>query len=363
MIRVVSFLRWWGGELAALLPTSVRQALRRHEKLLRFEITSSDIVVSRRTNGRYAELGRKPRSGPKSHEYPLSSGTHQDGLSTAIQAVKLETTQVLVSLAPGLSLTKVLELPLATEENLPQVLTFEMHRQTPFPAESVYFDYQILDRNVKSRRLTLRLGVVPRKTIEEVWALVGNWDPQPAIPGQSFLKEWDGRTFCFLPNRSRRSHAAQLHMLLLVINLVLFGAAVAIPLRQQSAELERLQGHLEKAENAAKAVTVLQERADELVSEMQLVAETKERWPSVVEMLNEITVLLPDSTWLNRLEIKEGEVYLQGISDAASSLISRLEASPIFRDIRFQSPVTQDARSGRERFHLSAQIVPNRSKQ
>ena len=65
----------------------------------------------------------------------------------------------------------------------------------------------------------------------------------------------------------------------------------------------------------------------------------------------------PDSTWLNRFEVKRGEVHIAGFSQAASSLIPLLEASDQLREVRFISPVTQDARTGKERFHLAARII------
>ena len=48
---------------------------------------------------------------------------------------------------------------------------------------------------------------------------------------------------------------------------------------------------------------------------------------------------------------------MQGQSPAASALIGALESSGLFENVRFTSPVTQDRRSGLERFHITAQIV------
>ena len=38
-------------------------------------------------------------------------------------------------------------MPAATEENLPQVLSFEMDRLTPFRSDEVYFDHRVVGRD------------------------------------------------------------------------------------------------------------------------------------------------------------------------------------------------------------------------
>jgi general secretion pathway protein L len=83
----------------------------------------------------------------------------------------------------------------------------------------------------------------------------------------------------------------------------------------------------------------------------------KTQTPPVIDVLERLSRLLPDSTWLKQLEIKNGSVHLQGFSADASSLIGILEKDSNFSGVRFSSPVTQDEDSGRERFRISATIV------
>lgn len=362
MDAVAAFFRWWGFELAALLPPALRAASSRPTKTLCFEINCAETIAYYQANGPIEELGRVVRPSA-----PSSLGTdnpdsathiHQELLVARIKGLKARHTRVTISPAPGLALTKVLELPLAAEENLTQVLRYEMDRQTPFRVDDVYFDYQILRRNPQAKRLTLKLGVVPRKTIDKVLTMVQDWNPQPATPGHIRpTHEWDGRTLTFWPQGYGHSVAARINVGLAAVNLILLVAVLAVPLYQQQTTLAQLRMDLETAKLAAGKTSALQHRIDQLSEEMRFLTERKERSPSVVAVLNELTQLLPDSTWLNRLEIKEGEVHLQGISDAASSLIAPIEESRMFDDVRFRSPVTQDARSNRERFHLSAHIV------
>ena len=56
---------------------------------------------------------------------------------------------------------------------------------------------------------------------------------------------------------------------------------------------------------------------------------------------------------LSYLQYTEGHWQIQGESPVASNLISILEASDVFENVRFVSPVTQDSNSKLERFQIS----------
>jgi hypothetical protein len=54
----------------------------------------------------------------------------------------------------------------ATEENLRQVLAFEMDRLTPFRAEEVYFDLRVLARDMAPGTLSVLLAVARRELVD-----------------------------------------------------------------------------------------------------------------------------------------------------------------------------------------------------
>ena len=79
--------------------------------------------------------------------------------------------------------------------------------------------------------------------------------------------------------------------------------------------------------------------------------------PTVVSVLNELSALMHDDSWLAYLQYGDGQLQLQGESPAASNLLADLEASDYFAKVNFASPVTQDKASGVERFQISAEIT------
>ncbi|MGR8941133.1 MAG: PilN domain-containing protein, partial [Gammaproteobacteria bacterium] len=85
--------------------------------------------------------------------------------------------------------------------------------------------------------------------------------------------------------------------------------------------------------------------------------EVKNAKPPVVEVLNELSRLIKDDTWLSYAQYSEGHLQIQGESPAASTLIGILEDSELFANARFVSPVTQDTSTGMERFQITFDIT------
>jgi general secretion pathway protein L len=80
--------------------------------------------------------------------------------------------------------------------------------------------------------------------------------------------------------------------------------------------------------------------------------------PRVIDLLRELTDRIPDDTWVQSLEYQNQEVQLRGESGQATALIGLLEEAPGFEGVSFRSPVTQVARTGKERFNLAFTFSP-----
>jgi len=74
-------------------------------------------------------------------------------------------------------------------------------------------------------------------------------------------------------------------------------------------------------------------------------------------LLPEVTRILPDDTFLDRLLIGQGSVQMQGKSDNAQQLIGLVNQSGLFRDASFRGPTRIDTRTQKEIFDLTATLV------
>ena len=67
--------------------------------------------------------------------------------------------QVRLVLTPEQALLKTITLPLATEENLREVVGFELDRHTPFTPDQAYYDVQIVRRDPQNEKIVVSLAV------------------------------------------------------------------------------------------------------------------------------------------------------------------------------------------------------------
>jgi Tfp pilus assembly protein PilN len=83
--------------------------------------------------------------------------------------------------------------------------------------------------------------------------------------------------------------------------------------------------------------------------------------PGALEVLRELSVLLPAGTWLTGFEYNGGVVFIEGFSDSASAELLKMERSGLMRDAEFAGPVTKD-RGGKEHFRIKFSVRDNEIK-
>jgi Tfp pilus assembly protein PilN len=74
-----------------------------------------------------------------------------------------------------------------------------------------------------------------------------------------------------------------------------------------------------------------------------------------LRLLEQLTKLLPDGTWLQQLQISEDTVEINGYSNHAAELVPPLENSPYFTQVEFTAPITRDNQN-REIFRIRMRL-------
>lgn len=151
--------------------------------------------------------------------------------------------------------------------------------------------------------------------------------------------------------RSSLIPTAVLGALVLFLGLA-WGSSVLIKERRL---LRKLDAQIEQLEPEVSAVEEMQTQISQLEKKLDILKKIKRESPSQLEILRELTAVIPENTWLNRFVCRRGKVEIEGQAPSASDLIAILERSPLFRDARFPAPITKTS-DGLERFKMEATI-------
>ena len=340
---------WWTGELIAILPEHMQTAILQQDQHIQIEIDGRDFVVNADNGTESSELGRITRNAEDDRDFELPAAV----------------TETRVVLPTDKFLVNQLTLPLAIEENLREALSFQMDRQTPFSVDQVYYDYKVRERDNVNQTLTVELVVTPRDYVDgllDSLADNGLSADRISVPDKS--------SDCLLPvnllpaTRRRKTGIGlswRRNLLLVAANLVLAAAVLATPVIQKQRIIRTLEPQLQKAIEEAKSGTELRQQVEQLAAASEYLRNKKQTELLVMRAVDEITHLLPDNTWVSRLDIDTGEIQLQGESSSSAALIQLLEASPLLQNVRFRSPVIRIGNTEKDRFHLSADLLQEQS--
>ncbi|MET0054176.1 MAG: PilN domain-containing protein, partial [Candidatus Thiodiazotropha sp. 6PLUC10] len=257
-------------------------------------------------------------------------------------------------------LFKKVTLPIEAEENLREVLSFEMDRQTPFNASQVYYDHVINGRDKQNRILDITLILAPVDKIASALQQLEENDVR--INAISPCEEADPKLNAvnLLPPEKRekpRKRYRLINLLLFfVLLLVLFGNLI-LPVWQKSILASSLEQQLLNSQKQANEVSKLRDAVTEAERENSFLLDKKRSSRQMLEILHELTLLLPDDTWVSHFEIRDDKVHIHGQSVASAVLIPLIESSKLFRNVSFRSPVTQNKKNNTERFHISAELI------
>ena len=347
---VGNFFKWWLGELRASAPPGLRGERRRKRKVFWVEIGNGVARFGREKRGRVRDLG----------EVALKSGdaaAQRHDVRRHMRRRRIRPKDLDLRLSRDQALRQTVVLPAATGENLREVLSFEMDRHTPFKADEVVFDYRIVRSDPKQKQIEVDLAVATKATLSEALETLRAWKLDPE------RVHVEGGGLDLLPSSLPPAVGGRhrLTAALAVVALVLFAGALLAPLQTQRDLLADAERELASARAAAIEVDDLRRQAEALADRNNFLVDRKRMTISVAALMNEVTRLLPDDTWIVQLSRRENQLTLSGFSAKASALIGSLEQSEILADVRFRSPVNFDPRVKLERFNLSAAVAPRES--
>lgn len=352
--RLPAFLRWWGSELEPMLPAAMRKLVHYKAPSLAVIRQDDDIVFWRCDHHGSSELARHPLDEEKDvivQELARLKGQFEDS------------PRVVIGMPADKLLRRDMSFPAATEENLRQVLAFEMDRQTPFSADQVYFDYRVVQRYPETKLIAVELVLMPRP-------LVNGWLERAEELGiganavDAYERTPEGPRLLgvnLLPADKRRNGAHRkrnINLALAAVLVALVATAMWLSLANKEQQLEALNAGITEAKAESDESRQLREELEDALQAANFLVQKKESHPALVDVLREVTHALPDDTSLQRLQIRDRELQLQGESDRTGPLLGLLGESPMLSQADFNGVTSVDQRTGKERFNIKAQVKP-----
>ena len=350
MLYLNRFLDWWVSSLLELVPERLRLKIFQYPDQLLLEFEDEQITFSYYRGNNKQLVGRKIIKREDELEKAAIVQWLTGIKSNGVECIILVSTQYI--------LKKSLILPLSSEANLREIIGFEMDRQTPFGLDQVYYDTRVTVRDTEQDKLSLELFVATRKYIDSLLEEVRAWSLTATVI--SLVDGAGPATINLLPVEARvvtHSKPDTLTRAGCVLTIILFIIALYFPVLHERDVLSRLENEVQQRRDIARQVQPLIAEKEKILERTRFLAEKRHSKLPVINVLEELTNILPDDTFLERMTIRGDELQINGESDSATTIIQLLEKSDYFQNAQPRSPVTKDAATNKERFFISATLV------
>ncbi len=334
--------RWWTAELHAIFAPQIA-------RWLADEGTVTELTID----------GDKLRSAD-GKELTLVIGDSDASLRAMSAMWKAR--DVRLTLEPQMVLQKRVVYPQAAEENLQDMVGFDLDRQTPFSADQVYFHARVADRDAARATIEVELTVVTRAALREVLQVLRAAGSR--VLGIGVAGDRGNPRIDLLPASDRTprrlTKAQKINLALLGAVIVFVLLALWVPILQKREAIKALIPELAKAEGEAEVSRRVESEYSKLIGQYKFLTEKKYANYTAMEVVEEVTKLSPDTAWLSNLDIKTNgkarELQLQGEAASASKMIELLEQSPLLQNTTQRAQTSRGAQPNTERFNIATEI-------
>lgn len=262
---------------------------------------------------------------------------------------------VVLEIAQSEVLHAEIALPKASRNTLRKALRYEIGGLSPLGPDEVYYDFSARQNGHGQSVVDIR--IVSRALVDATVALCQAANLKVGeirLAGMAVdWREFPVDRVAYLRLIWRRHTLAILSLLNLALMCLVLAGAYSRVESQTAAILNQMQA----AQSQAQQVETMSARiAAARASQRFFVAQ--QNGPALIAVLADLSEILPQGTWLERLELHGSKIELAGRSRSATGLLAILERSGRFANAKFIAPVTRQS-DDVERFELSAEAIPH----
>ncbi|MBS0383469.1 MAG: PilN domain-containing protein [Proteobacteria bacterium] len=344
-----AFLRWWGGQLTALLPARLRAWVQRGPDVLWLGAQAGVATVRRaRTRATLAGIA-----------FDLPEDVQRAQFVEACRGIDPDDRRLLLVVPAGQVLARRLVMPAAAAADPRRVAGYEIDRQTPFKSEQVYYDVRAGRDPAPPGHVVLDLIVAPKSVIDPLLdrfsamgAAVEGIDvqgPDDTLAGVDLLPP---------ARRPRRTDRRRRGNAILAAACVLLAVLVLSQwLDNRRAALAAMQADVDAMRAKATQSEQLRAQLAGALAASKFLVKRKAENPPPLAVLDDLTRRLPDNAWLDMLTLDDsGGLDIKGEAAKAAALVDTLGSSKVLQEPKLQGVIQPDPATGKERFELVARV-------
>jgi general secretion pathway protein L len=274
-----------------------------------------------------------------------------DALDDAVRGSRLE-----LVLRPGRFLVRPLELPARATEFIEGIVRVQIDRLTPWTAAEAVFGCTAPAAVSPGKIVTTIAATTRANTAPYIAALaalhpasVSIFTPVGAAPAD-LIKVFEQQARGLL-DRQRLSRLLRLALAGIAAVAVLSTAAGSVVGTYLDSRRAELNGEL-----AARRVALRLDGSER--SPLAILARHKHESQASVIVIEELSRILPDNTYVTELHIDGNTLQITGVTQDAPPLIGLLEQSRHFSRATFFAPTTRAPSDPGDRFHIEAKLEP-----
>jgi len=290
------------------------------------------------------------------HRVRIASGSIVDSLppdwTTVLRGSRIE-----LILRPSRFLFRPLELPKRATEYLEGIVRSQIDRLTPWTANEAVYGWTT-PIEAHNDRIRLMIAATARAMVAPYLHAVASLNAASiVITTVQINSDTKPSPIKFFEQRMRSAIDVGRVRLILTAIFLLSGLSAATAIGVSVIAADNLgteqQELLRKISSRKAAMRSLFEG-----STLQLLEGRKHTTSSSVIVLEALSALLPDDTYVTEIRIDGEKLQIVGITSDAPSLIRLIEQSPHFAHATFFAPTTRAPGETREQYHVEARINP-----
>lgn len=326
-VRIVDFIRWWGRMLAASFP---RKHKIHKDKYCIAYWAKSKLRFAICANGQLKELG----------ELDLDRHDIADLNANNLRAVRACRLPLVFRIDSNRGVEVIDRLPKTATKELTKILTHRLDSLSPWRHEAVHFAANGITES-NDGYIEVRIAIVPRRTVLAAIEIL------ESLSLRAETIDLEGTHWSAPPNHDLNParHAPRLSFSVIAL---LIGLQIGIIIIAALARHD-LEVRVELNNARIRQLALLEERLTDAAELRAQFAKLETARRSLFELINgrisplivieTLSRILPDTTWLDEFTIADTQLAISGFSADATLLPSLLEITSTFNSVQFTGPI------------------------